>query len=218
MEPELEMMNKQAVQIADLIYGALTKPRPTARDSRCFDLAGVLLAERGEERGWNPDTKSKFAKEEDIDKVLDSLLFEERMSLNFEPESHPQPEMMRVVGILSLGAYSKRYPLDMPADGKGAKGGGVMSRTHATGSAITYGKRYLKTMMFNLHFKDTDDDGNAAAGLTVNVYAPLMDAIENGHTIGDVTAAYIRALKAAKTDTEKAAFEAAANKRKAELK
>jgi hypothetical protein len=52
MEPELEMMNKQAVQIADLIYGALTKPRPTARDSRCFDLAGVLLAERGEERGW----------------------------------------------------------------------------------------------------------------------------------------------------------------------
>jgi hypothetical protein len=169
-------------------------------------------------RGWNPDTKSKFAKEEDIDKVLDSLLFEERMSLNFEPESHPQPEMMRVVGILSLGAYSKRYPLDMPADGKGAKGGGVMSRTHAMGSAITYGKRYLKTMMFNLHFKDTDDDGNAAAGLTVNVYAPLMDAIENGHTIGDVTAAYIRALKAAKTDTEKAAFEAAANKRKAELK
>lgn len=37
-----------------------------------------------------------------------------------------------------------------------------MSRTHATGSAITYGKRYLKNMIFDLRFKEKDDDGNAA--------------------------------------------------------
>ena len=168
-------------------------------------------------RGWNPDTKSHYAKEEDIDNQLDALLFDEKMSLSFEPESHPEVDMMRIVGILSLGAFSKRYPLDMPADGKGAKGGGVMSRTHATGSAITYGKRYLKNMIFNLHF--TDDDGNAAAeGLDVAVYAPLLEAIEGASTMQAVTGAYIHALKAAKTEKEKAAFEAAANKRKAELR
>jgi hypothetical protein len=92
-----------------------------------------------------------------------------------------------------------------------------MSRTHATGSAITYGKRYLKNMIFNLHF--TDDDGNAAAaGLDVAVYAPLLEAIEGASTMQAVTGAYIHALKAAKTEKEKAEFEAAANKRKAELR
>jgi hypothetical protein len=72
--------------------------------------------------------------------------------------------MVLIVGILSLGGYSREYPLEMPADGKGAKGGGVMSRTHATGSAITYGKRYLKNMIFDLRFKEKDDDGNKAGG------------------------------------------------------
>jgi hypothetical protein len=49
----------------------------------------------------------------------------------------------------------------MPADGKGAKGGDVMTKTHATGSAIQYGMRYLLKMIFNIAVGD-DDDGNAA--------------------------------------------------------
>jgi hypothetical protein len=75
--------------------------------------------------GWNPDTKSKFATSESIDRQIQDLLQVEAMTLSFEPESHPLPEMVRIVGVLSLGAYSRRYPLDMPADGKGAKGGGL---------------------------------------------------------------------------------------------
>jgi hypothetical protein len=31
----------------------------------------------------------------------------------------------------------------MPGDGKGAKGGDVMTKTHATGAALSYGQRYL---------------------------------------------------------------------------
>jgi hypothetical protein len=49
----------------------------------------------------------------------------------------------------------------MPIDTKGARGGDVMTRTHATGSAYTYGKRYLLIGMFNLSIDD-DDDGNSA--------------------------------------------------------
>ena len=51
----------------------------------------------------------------------------------------------------------------MPIDTKGARGGDVMTRTHATGSALTYGKRYLLIAMFNLAIEE-DDDGNAAGG------------------------------------------------------
>jgi hypothetical protein len=52
----------------------------------------------------------------------------------------------------------------MPVDGKGARGGDVMTKTHAMGSGISYGMRYLLRMIFNLAI-DQDDDGNAAGGL-----------------------------------------------------
>ncbi|MCC6887242.1 MAG: ERF family protein [Hyphomicrobiales bacterium] len=59
------------------------------------------------------------------------------------------------------GAF-RIYEIEMPADGKGAKGGDAMTKTHATGSAVTYGKRYLLGMIFNIAIGEPDDDGNAA--------------------------------------------------------
>ncbi len=114
-------------------------------------------------RGWNPDTKSPFATSEDIDSEIQKLLDDENMTLSFVPAVSANAEEVLIIGSLSLGAFTKTYPLPMPADGKGPKGGGVMSRTHATGSAITYGKRYLKNMIFDLRFKEVDDDGNSAS-------------------------------------------------------
>lgn len=114
-------------------------------------------------RGWNPDTKSPFATSEDIDLEIQKLLDEENMTLSFVPALSDKPDEVVIIGSLSLGAFTKSYPLPLPADGKGAKGGGVMSRIHATGSAITYGKRYLKNMIFDLRFKEIDDDGNSAS-------------------------------------------------------
>jgi hypothetical protein len=39
-----------------------------------------------------------------------------------------------------------------------------MTRTHAMGSAVTYGRRYLLQMIFNI-VPGADDDGNAAGGI-----------------------------------------------------
>lgn len=117
--------------------------------------------------GWNPDTKSKFATSEDIDREIQKLLDDENMTLSFRPAVPERPDEVLIIGLLSLGAYTREYPLNMPADGKGAKGGGVMSRTHATGAAITYGKRYLKNMIFDLRFDEKDDDGNRADGMKI---------------------------------------------------
>lgn len=132
-------------------------------------------------RGWNPDTKSHFALAEDVDEELTKRLIAEGMTLNFEPAESSKQDEVIIIGVLSLGAYSKRYPLPMPADGKGAKGGGVMSRTHATGSAITYGKRYLKDLIFNLSFTK-DDDGNSAGGVTNEQAIGWIDAIRDADT------------------------------------
>src|SRR5690606_32576023 len=56
--------------------------------------------------------------------------------------------------------HSRAYHIDMPADGKGAKGGDVMTKTHATGAAASYGMRYLLKMIFNVAVGEEDRDGN----------------------------------------------------------
>lgn len=121
-------------------------------------------------RGWNETTNSHFATSFDIHNAIKPLLEAERMTLSFRPGISEKPEMVLVIGLLSLGAFGKEYPLEMPADGKGAKGGGVMSRTHATGSALKYAKRYLKDMIFDLNTqgpKDEDDGNIASSGVKI---------------------------------------------------
>lgn len=175
-------------------------------------------------RGHNSSTNSDYATSQSIDDALEGLLQRERMTLSFEPEPNAQQNMVTIVGVLSLGAYSKRYPLPMPCDGQGAKGGGVMTRTHATGSAITYAKRYLKNMIFNLRFKESDDDGNGAGstGQTMDPGAlrEWMDKIGISQNGRELTASYIGALAVAAKlgDTSAAAqIEQAANRRKKEM-
>lgn len=168
----------------------------------------------------NKETHSWYASSKSVDAAIEDLLKEERMSLTFEPEPHPQPDMVRIVGVLSLGAYSRRYPLDMPADGKGPKGGGVMSRTHATGAAITYAKRYLKNMIFNLSYLEHDDDGNGAARLASEVFLDHMNYIRDAYTTEALMKAFTAAYRDAEQIMDKKAlgeFIAAKKKRKEEL-
>ena len=170
-------------------------------------------------RGWNPDTKSKFATTEDIDAEIQSLLDEENMALSFVPAVSEKPDMVLIIGTLALGAFEKRYPLEMPADGKGAKGGGVMSRTHATGAAITYAKRYLKNMIFDLRFGETDDDGNGSAGLS-DAIKISVNAISDCDTLESLKEKYRKEYKAAvdaNDSTAVKAFMDAYNARKKEL-
>jgi hypothetical protein len=171
----------------------------------------------------NPSTSSRYASANAVDNAIEGLLFEERMALSFEPEPSETANMVRIVGVLSLGAYSRRYPLEMPADGQGAKGGGVMTRTHATGSAITYARRYLKQMIFNLRVKD--DDGNAAAGKALQRMDERknlthLDNIRNAANKAELQRLYLAALKEAEDAGDSPSireFIAAKNKRLSEL-
>ena len=172
-------------------------------------------------KGWNKETHSWFATSEDIDNEIQKLLDQEEMTLSFEPAASANAEEVLIIGTLALGAYSKRYPLPMPADGKGPKGGGVMSRTHATGSAITYGKRYLKNMIFDLRFREHDDDGNAAGnGVDEDIIKDWLNKIGLCESEAELTRVYLDAQKAVENKDTRAAlsFAAAKNKRLSELK
>lgn len=110
----------------------------------------------------NPSTKSKYATYHALDKALRPIYTAHGFSLNFDTADPPAPDTVRVVCDLThVQGHERRYKVDMPADGKGAKGGDVMTKTHATGSALSYGMRYLLKMIFNIAIV-ADDDGNAA--------------------------------------------------------
>jgi len=81
--------------------------------------------------------------------------------LSFNTAESPIADHIRIVcEVTHIGGGSKVYHIDMPNDGKGAKGGDVMTKTHATGAAITYGCRYLLKMIFNVAVGEDDTDGN----------------------------------------------------------
>lgn len=109
----------------------------------------------------NPQTRSKYATYEALDAAIRPVYVRHGFSLIFDTADCPQPEHVRIVCEVSCGGHTIRPHIDMPADGKGAKGNDVMTKTHATGAAVTYGRRYLLGMIFNLTVTK-DDDGNSA--------------------------------------------------------
>lgn len=115
---------------------------------------------------YNQQTHSKYASYEAIDQVIRPVYTSHGFGMSFNTGEAVKDEHVRVkCKVTHEGGHAEHYYVDMPADGKGAKGGDVMTKTHATGSALSYGQRYLAKLIWNLSFKDgLDDDGNAAAG------------------------------------------------------
>jgi hypothetical protein len=132
----------------------------------------------------NPQTSSKYASYAALDRALRPLYTEEGFSLSFDTGDAPAPEQVRIVCYVShSGGHSRKYHIDMPADGKGAKGGLVMTLTHATGAATAYGMRYLLKMIFNIAVGEDDDDGNLGAkkmdGVVYHNYVVAIDALKD---------------------------------------
>lgn len=109
----------------------------------------------------NPQTKSKYATYAKLDSVLRPIYTKHGFSLSFDEDDSPKADHIRVVCYVAHeGGHTRTYRKDMPADGKGAKGGDVMTKTHATGAAASYGARYLIKGIFNIAVGEDDRDGN----------------------------------------------------------
>jgi ERF superfamily protein len=120
----------------------------------------------------NPQTRSRYASLAAVDRAIRPIYSKYGLFPSFDTApSEKGAEWVKVLcEVAHRGGHSHEYTLEMPSDGKGAKGGDVMTKTHATASAVTYGRRYLLMMIFNLATED--DDGNRAGN-------------GNGHTNGN---------------------------------
>jgi ERF superfamily len=136
----------------------------------------------------NSQTHSKYATLYKVDKVLRPIYSKHGLSVSFNTADCPLPNHTRVLAYVERGLFTRTYQYDVAVDTKGPQGGDVMTKTHAGGSALSYGKRYLLLMIFNVTIGDpgrpADDDGNAAAGLEPVNPAQLKFLIELADTAG----------------------------------
>lgn len=109
----------------------------------------------------NPDTKSKYADLMALADGLDPIMRKHGFSQSFGTTDCPIPDHYRVTCLMSHTAgFSRPYQADVPIDNTGPKGSQNKTRTHGFGSALSYGRRYLKLLIADV--PTTDDDGRAA--------------------------------------------------------
>jgi len=109
----------------------------------------------------NPQTRSRYASYAALDRALRPLYTKHGFGLSFDTGDGAADQCVRVLCYVThIAGHARTYHVDMPADGKGAKGGDVMTKTHATGAAMSYGMRYLLKMIFNVAVGEDDTDGN----------------------------------------------------------
>lgn len=101
-------------------------------------------------------TQGRFARYEDIDRVIKPVLARHNLALRFEiGNAEHSAVTVRPILTHANGWTEKGEAMKLPADTSGSK-----NATQAVGSATQYGKRYTACAMLNIVTEGVDDDGN----------------------------------------------------------
>lgn len=111
----------------------------------------------------NSQTRSRYADYAQLDKALRPIYTKHGFALSFNDGEGAPEGWVRIICHVTNSGHTRTYHKDMPADGKGAKGNDVMTKTHAVGAAQSYAMRYLLRMIFNVAVGEGDTDGNMPA-------------------------------------------------------
>lgn len=148
--------------------------------SAAFSVAMVSAQKRIKpvtRKALNKHTASTYARLEDIDREISPIFTEEGFSLSFGTADSRLPGHLRITcDCMHAGGHTKLYQLDLPIDAAGTGGKTNKTGVQANGSTISYGRRYLTQMIFNVTTTDDDDDGNSGAP-AAEVSSPEPEAL-----------------------------------------
>ncbi len=107
----------------------------------------------------NDQTHSNYADIEAVDRAIRPVAAKYGLALMFATGKADGPDQIRILLTVAKGLHRETIWIDIPNDGKGARGGDVMTKTHAQVAATTYGQRTLLRLAFNVAVSK-DMDGN----------------------------------------------------------
>ena len=122
----------QPVERLEQMFALYQKVQADAARKAFMAAFVVAQAEMGHvvKDAYNPQTKSKYATHQAIDALIKPVYSKHGFAMSFDTSDSPLPEQVRVLCyLLHKGGHEREYHIDMPADGKGAKGGDVMTKT-----------------------------------------------------------------------------------------
>lgn len=157
----------------------------------------------------NDHTHKRYASLEAVNRVCKPCYTRHGFSIQFsEGAATVEGDIRILADVMHAGGHERRYWIDLPRDGTGAKGGqSSMNPIQGKGSTFSYGCRYLVKMVFNLTITGEDDDAQGSAqDLTDAQTIELNELLEDlrGDTAEEVWETYIAgfwawAFKEAKT-------------------
>lgn len=109
----------------------------------------------------NQMTNSPYARLETISDAITPIYTAEGFSLSFDTADCPIPGHIRIVcDVMHSAGHSELKHFDLALDNVGIKGNPNKTAIQASGSTISYGRRYLKLMVFDVVLTNEDNDGN----------------------------------------------------------
>jgi hypothetical protein len=110
----------------------------------------------------NPSTNSKYTRLESLLKIVVPIYTKAGFSLSFGTADCPVQGHYRITCTVShkgrAGSHTRPYQCDIPADTMGMKGSLNKTATHGFGSTMSYGRRYLTLLIFNIALINDDTD------------------------------------------------------------
>lgn len=194
---EGSMLNFIAQAVADpnvdvtKLQALLTMQRDVEADDACRQFNAALFAAQQEvprvsKRGKIDLGKGKpmpFATWEDMDDVLRPIMGRHGFSLSFSATSRADGTGAVVTAILLHAAgHTREVTMPLPPDvGPGR------NALQAMGSTLSYAKRYLAEMLFNIIRENEDDDGErgGARRITADQKAQLVEQMAVCRDAGD---------------------------------
>lgn len=110
----------------------------------------------------NKITGNFYAKLEAVDAAIRPIYLKYGFALSYDTVEPLVAGNIRVRCLCSLGRHVETYHREGAPDTHGPKGNPTKTPLHGQASTETFLKRYLACGIFNVVFKDMDNDGNGA--------------------------------------------------------
>lgn len=167
---EVALQNNAAIDVIERLAALQERFLARSAETSFNEAMNAAQAEisRIAPNATNKQTNSKWATYDQLDRFLRPVYIKHGFSVSFNSgESHVPETVLVTCRVSHRDGHTREYMAPpIPADGKGAKGGDVMTKTHASGAAMSYGARYLLKFIFNVAIGEDDNDGNTNGELT----------------------------------------------------
>lgn len=121
----------------------------------------------------NADNKSRYAKLEKVDDAIRPVYTDHGFSLSFGSRS-VEGGVTVTCKVSHRDGHSRDYELTGALDNTGMKGGATKTAIQGLGSSVSYLRRYLTCMIFNVILTDEDNDGQREAAFLSDVQIQIL--------------------------------------------